>query len=152
MKTAKLALAVLPALLLAWSAAADEGEPAPEAPVAPYATGGQELVGPMWRLTELNGELAAEDVETTLDFSEDGQIGGNGGCNAYGGDYEISGEDLTFSNVFSTLMACPDEKTPQERAFFDVLEQTRRYEVAEGELLLKGEEDTILARLAEQTP
>lgn len=43
------------------------------------------LAGTSWRLTQLDGEPVAPAVTATLVISAD-NIGGNGGCNDYGGD------------------------------------------------------------------
>lgn len=114
---------------------------------APYATSAHVLVGPVWQLAELNGEPAAENIETSLTFSESGEIGGNGGCNSYGGDYAVDGESLSFTNIFSTMMACPGQESPQEQTFLAALEATLSFEIVDEELLLKDREGDTLARL-----
>lgn len=58
----------------------------------------------------------------TLEFGEDGQVGGSGGCNSYGGKYRAEGETLTFGEIESTLMACADgQVTTQESRFLQAL-------------------------------
>src|SRR5699024_10529902 len=48
----------------------------------------------------------AED--THLDLSADGTVTGNDGCNHIGGSWEEDGEQIGFSDMIATLMACPD--------------------------------------------
>jgi heat shock protein HslJ len=46
------------------------------------------------------------EVETTISFGEDGQFGGNVGCNGFGAEYEVSGSEITFDAIVSTMMYC----------------------------------------------
>jgi putative lipoprotein len=146
MEIITLAPALLAATMSAGAALAGEAVTDP----APYAASEHALIGPVWELDALDGEPSAAGIETTLTFSREGQIGGNGGCNAFGGDYNVSGGTLSFSNIFSTMMACPDQETPQEQVFLAALEATQAFEIVEGELLLKDAGDAVLARLAPQ--
>lgn len=51
---------------------------------------------------------AVEGVDTSIEFSADGKLHGNVGCNVFNGDYKVDGDTLTFSPVASTLMFCGD--------------------------------------------
>ncbi|KKB12840.1 hypothetical protein VE25_05215 [Devosia geojensis] len=124
------------------------GEPADEAPAEGEPEGDEPADAALdgnWRLVELDGEPAAEGFETTLIVSP-GQIGGNGGCNTYGGSLEVTGSKIDITNVFSTMMAC-EESLAQEQAFFAALENAQSYEIVDGALQLKGADGTVLARL-----
>ena len=75
----------------------------PEAPAA--------LPGTSWTLDSYLAEngtkipvLAGTTVTAT--FGADGNVGGNAGCNHYGGDYTLDGENLSGSSRYSTLMYC----------------------------------------------
>jgi heat shock protein HslJ len=60
----------------------------------------------------------------------DGQAGGMGGCNAYGGTYEIENGNISFNEITSTLRACADQGvTEQERRYFQALESAGSYEL-----------------------
>ncbi len=59
---------------------------------------------------------------------EDGRAGGNGGCNSYSTSYEIDGFDVTFGEVASTLMACPEPASAVESAYFADLAQVVSYQ------------------------
>lgn len=48
---------------------------------------------------------ALPDVETSIEFKE-GQMGGNVGCNGFGGEYSVEGDTITFGPVVSTMMYC----------------------------------------------
>jgi heat shock protein HslJ len=49
---------------------------------------------------------AHSEVETTISFGEDGQFGGNVGCNGFGAEYEVNGSEITFDAIVSTMMYC----------------------------------------------
>lgn len=87
------------------------------------------LIGTGWVLETVGGAPAAAGVTSSLVLGEDGSAGGNGGCNSYGGDVTIDGASLSFSQIASTLMACPEPAMSQERALFDALGATARYEI-----------------------
>lgn len=104
------------------------------------------LEGSAWNLTMLEGAEASQDVTTTLTFGQEDDIGGNGGCNVFGGsvDFAQSGA-IDIFDVFSTLMACEDSRMRQERAFFDALESATRFTLENETLTLADETGTVLA-------
>lgn len=60
----------------------------------------------------------------------DGQAGGMGGCNSYGGSYEVENGSLSFDEITRTLIACADENvTEQEQRYFEALESAGSYEL-----------------------
>lgn len=64
-----------------------------------------------------------------------GQAGGSGGCNSYGGTYQVNGNNISFGQITSTLMACQDERiTEQEQLYFAALESASQYQI-EGDQL-----------------
>jgi heat shock protein HslJ len=95
------------------------------------------LEGTNWRLAEINGEMPLANTEVTLSFNE-GILGGNAGCNSYGGDYVVGpGGALQIGDVFRTLMAClePDGVMEQEEAYLSTLERGNSY-VIDGDTLI----------------
>ena len=102
------------------------------------------LTGTSWRLTQLDSGPVAPDVASTLIISAD-SIGGNGGCNTYGGDLAKTPTGIDITQVFSTLMAC--DGLEQEQAFFAALEAADSFALVEGNLHLRGN-GTVLAQLA----
>nr|WP_295888943.1 META domain-containing protein [uncultured Devosia sp.] len=111
-----------------------------------FADGGglADLVGTSWRLTQLDGQPVAPNVGSTLIISAD-SVGGNGGCNTYGGDLAQTPDGIDISQVFSTMMAC--DGLDQEQAFFAALDATDAYALVDGDLRLLGN-GTVLAQLA----
>ena len=103
-----------------------------------------DLIGTNWKLTTLDGGPVDATVTSTLAISAD-SIGGNGGCNTYGGDLTATPTGIDISQVFSTMMAC--DGLDQEQAFFAALEAANNFAIVDGNLhLLEG--DTTVAELA----
>jgi len=103
------------------------------------------LVGPRWRLVELEGEPALEGGgarEPHIVFSPRDsvdRVGGATGCNTMGGTYEIEGASIRFSQLFSTKMACvEEERMRQETRFLKALETADRYAVTGDTLALSA--------------
>ena len=109
------------------------------------------LVGPRWRLVELEGQpsLAGGGArEPHLIFSRDSvdRVAGATGCNSMGGRYEADGERIQFSDLFSTKMACVEEdRMRQETRFVRVLERADRYSIS-GDTLALSEGETVVAK------
>jgi heat shock protein HslJ len=88
-------------------------------------TSGNSLAGTTWTLVSYGDAAsptaAATGVETSLTFNKDGTVGGNMGCNGFGGDYSVKGETITFGNLISTMMACEEPRMSQETATFSIM-------------------------------
>jgi heat shock protein HslJ len=78
-----------------------------------------------------------------MTFSEDGTVTGNSGCNGFGGNYTVEGDQITFSEVVSTLIACEDARMAQEDAVLTVVSGTATYRI-EGSTLTLTNNDTVL--------
>jgi heat shock protein HslJ len=100
-----------------------------------------------WKLTAygpVNAPAAAvEEAEAGLTFNEDGTVTGNSGCNGLGGTYTVEGDQVTFSEIVSTLMACEDPRMAQEAAVHQVLTDTATYKI-EGNTLTLTNNDRVL--------
>lgn len=140
-KTYGILMAALVALVVALAACTPTGgEPesiaAPTEQPAADATGGgatdlektdemseNDLTGVRWALTSyLNaaGETveALADREVTAEFTADGRVAGQGGCNNYFAGYTVDGNNLTISQAGSTMMACEPAEVMQQEADF----------------------------------
>lgn len=104
-----------------------------------------------WDLVTIGGEAVDEEVSTTLNIGDDGSIGGNGGCNTYGGSISFSGESgIEISEVFSTMMACPDPAMAQERSYFDALGLAAQYRLEDDRLILLDGDGNAVAEFSVQ--
>ena len=110
------------------------------------------LVGPRWRLVELEGQpsiAGGGSREPHLIFSlTEGvdRVGGATGCNSMGGKYHIDGQTIHFSEIFSTKMACvEEERMRQETRFVGALERADRYSIS-GDTLTLNTGGTVIAK------
>jgi heat shock protein HslJ len=102
------------------------------------------LAGTMWLLQSLGptGNLhpALTTTEVTLQFSDDGRVNGQAGCNSYFGQYssDVDGS-LTITGLGSTKMFCHEPGVmQQEQDFLNALAAAERYEVKNGRLHISG--------------
>ena len=74
------------------------------------------------------------NITLSIDI-ENRQLGGIGGCNAYGADFVLDdeGHEMTISNVISTEMWCeqPEDVMQQEQSYFATLEKVRFFTLDE---------------------
>ena len=105
--------------------------------------------------------FGAPDAETpiveastiTLEFGADGQAGGSGGCNSYGGEYQVQDHTLSFSQINSTLMACADERVmQQEQRYFQALETAGQFELTDDHLAIRYDDGQGVLNFVRATP
>lgn len=100
------------------------------------------LTDTYWKLTELNGKpMVTEDAKTLREiylvlYKEDNRVGGNAGCNGYGGTFKAdqNGFNLSFKQMFRTQMAC--DGLDVENEYMAVLEKADAYYIIGNELQL----------------
>ena len=90
-----------------------------------------------WKLVSY-GDAAAPTpalpgVDTSISF-EEGQFGGTVGCNSFGGDYTLSGNQMSIGSVISTMMFC-DQTSAQESAVLNILSDQTMTITQSGNLL-----------------
>lgn len=114
-------------------------QPAP-APEAPKVSGND------YRVTAIGGTPVTGMRPVTITFSEDGRVGGFGGCNSFGGSFKELNGKLTFGNLISTMMACLDVPAgAQESALHATLkDRVMVAPGADGKVLLTGENGTVI--------
>jgi len=117
---------------------------------APRPVPSPSLRGTLWRLQALQDgrtpTLSAPPGRAAeLQLATDSErISGSGGCNRLMGGLQLNGEQLRFSRLASTKMACPPAVTAYERRFVEALEQVRRYSIDKHNLLLQDERGRTL--------
>lgn len=103
------------------------------------------LVDIEWQLTSMAGKTPLAETNVTLNLSKD-TIGGNDGCNSYGGSYTSAKDTITFGDdIFSTMMYCTDEIAVQYQAFYEALKQAATYKISNNSLTLIDSKGSILA-------
>lgn len=135
-------------LLLAACSSTDSGDGA--ATSTPSEASAQ-LAGTSWVLESMGDQQAADDTSATLQFSEDGEVSGSGGCNNYSGEFTTDGETLKVGELAVTLMACEGPVGDQESAFLSALAETQRFAIDEDALTLSDEDGADLLVFAAQS-
>lgn len=93
------------------------------------------------------------DSTITVAFNADGEVGGSGGCNSYGGTYTMEEEHLAFSEIVSTLMACADQAvTEQEMVYLAALQSADRFAIADGMLTIWYDSESSALTFVQATP
>ena len=140
MKIAGFVASLLAVLLLAGCVSS----PASESPSGDVVA--MPLTNTYWQLVSVAGEPVPESdrqQKPHILFLDDGRVSGFSGCNQYMGDYRVTGENLLFDSMSSTLMACPDNLT--EELLFAALAKTVGVNLEGIELRLLGEAGEELA-------
>ena len=121
--------------------------PAAEAPSThPKPTG---LGKTDWKATSILGR-AAGSADSTLSFLGDGQVAGNGGCNAYQGGVTLEDGRIEFSALATTRMMCSPPVSGQETVFLEALGMARSWEQSGDMLELIDDNNEVVLRLARQ--
>jgi heat shock protein HslJ len=85
-----------------------------------------QLAGTSWRVVAVNGQATPVRGEYAMRFDAGGGVGARFGCNGMGGQYRLAGDQVTVSNLTSTLMGCPEPAATLERQGAAVLGQPMR--------------------------
>jgi putative lipoprotein len=106
-----LATAMVALLLAVPAATVAEDEPAGET----------EIEGVTWLLREQASEDGLQAIEEDIMVSlvmEADMAAGTGGCNRYSTSYVLDDERISFGEIASTLMACPDPAGTVEHQYY----------------------------------
>jgi heat shock protein HslJ len=109
------------------------------------------LAGTEWQLVFYGDPdeptIVIQSHVPTISF-EEGQAGGSGSCNSYGGSYTVEGERLQFGEMAWTEMACGEEGVmEQEMAFLSILTAVESFDLADDDLTLRGPEGNLVFKL-----
>jgi heat shock protein HslJ len=115
------------------------------------------LVDTTWVMTAYNnGEgglvSALADTQVTAIFDDEGQVGGHGGCNTYGGSYSVDDNSISFSELVQTLMMCaePEGVSEQETGYLAALGAATTYSIRGDRLELRNGDDQIMVSYVAQ--
>ena len=101
-----------------------------------------------WELVDITGNTTALTVlfprkKPILVFNFSGlQAGGNGGCNGYGCKVTTKGNQISFSNILSTMMACEGNGEP---LYFQSLQTITSFKFTDDNslTLLAGDQEAL---------
>ncbi len=126
------------------------GQGCPQGPQARAALPKPILRGTLWRLQALQDGVTPKLLQPPgrapdlrLDPARE-RVGGSGGCNRLMGGFQLNGEQLRFSGLASTKMACQPVVMAFERSFIEALGQVRRWSIDKRNLLLHDERGRTL--------
>lgn len=109
-----------------------------------------------WTLTGIsNGEAVVQmAIDPTIFMMIDGNsVGGNAGCNSFGGDVSFDNSQLTFDALFATEMYCAEEEANQREAeFLTALPKVSSYIIIRQQLTLFNDTGDMIATFSEQQP
>ncbi|HUF05101.1 MAG TPA: META domain-containing protein [Aridibacter sp.] len=104
-----------------------------------------DLFGTKWRLTRMNGEPVKEASGAWMAFDgANGSIYGYGGCNSFGGGFEIDADVFSAPRVVSTKRACLIDWGVED-GFFKALAQGGKIESASDSLIIRNGGEELLA-------
>jgi len=98
-----------------------------------------------WEVISIHGQKDFSQKPNMSFSQKDQQVGGNSGCNNYGGKFSIKGNDISFGQMMSTMMACIGDNT--EDRFFSALDQVKSYSFKNGKLQLIDKNQNIVLEL-----
>lgn len=105
------------------------------------------LIG-SWKLTSYGPAAspnpAVDGAGAELTFNKDGTVTGTSGCNGLGGNYKVEGDQITFDQIASTLMACDDPHMAQEGAVHQVITNTASFKIEGSTLTLTNNENVLI--------
>lgn len=104
-----------------------------------------------WLAEDIRGGGVIDNLQTVLEIAADGSFSGSGGCNRMKGNSTISGDEITFGPIASTMMACAPAVSDQEEKFFAALGDVRAWRIdpAQNKLALLDEQGKAVILLAQ---
>lgn len=133
-------------VMLLTMAACNSNEPQPRASSTDEVT--HELAGTRWALVQLGDKPVTvreggREAYIVLN-SADGSVVGHAGCNRLSTNYKQTGAQLSFSDVITTRMFCPD--MPTEIALLEAMKVTAGWRITGSQLELLNGQQTPVAR------
>lgn len=107
------------------------------------------LIGTYWKLMSIDAEpVTVVDGQREPYFvlqRHEQKVHGNGGCNAFSGQYSTDDGHLRLSGIVSTRMFCADGMA-SEKAFLDLLQRRLQPQIDGNQLMLLGDDGQTRAR------
>jgi len=132
------AFGLLPLLALALVMASCATSREPSGPVPA-------LAGTRWFVTQIDGKAPLHEVPLMADFTAEGRINGDTGCNNFSGPYVQTGSTVQIGELLSTRRACVDSAVQrQESRLLDILQGASMARLVKGELHLRTDEGSVV--------
>jgi heat shock protein HslJ len=112
--------------------------------------GGVGMTGTTWRPTIVGSEELPVDSGMFVQFSVDGSINGNGGCNSFFGSLQKKDDGIVVGELGSSRMACPGKIMDREVAFMQALRSAVVFETGDDRLQLIDDAGVLLADLVSE--
>jgi heat shock protein HslJ len=90
------------------------------------------------------GEASLQREAYLVLKASSGRVTGSGGCNRLTGSYKLNGDQLTFSHMSVTMMACT-KGMETEKAFLAELRNVAKWKIEGTHLELLDAGDTLVA-------
>jgi len=106
-----------------------------------------------WLAEDIGQAGVIDMLQSTLKFDVNMNVSGNAGCNRYFGSAKVNGDEIIFSQLGSTRMACAPAIMNQEQLFLAALTAARSWRIdAERNLLyMSNEKGEIILRFSRLT-
>ena len=95
----------------------------------------QSLKGTAWSVEDIAGKGVVDMSHTTIEFTDDGRIAGDTGCNRYFGSVELAEGTIKVGILAGTRKACIPALMDQERSFYQAIDEVTSWEIADTGLL-----------------
>lgn len=93
--------------------------------------------------TDVEGTTIPGGGPLTLDFTDDGRVSVNAGCNTGSGTVDFANHTMTVGPLAMTLMACPGEAATADAWVTAFLEESPSWKVAGDDLILSTDTATV---------
>ncbi|MDL2231923.1 META domain-containing protein [Porphyromonadaceae bacterium OttesenSCG-928-L07] len=103
-----------------------------------------------WITETMNGESVDQEEGRNMFIQFDktaGKVNGKAACNRYFGTYELNGNNLKFSQMGSTRMACLN--MDQETVFLKILQETTGFQIKDNKLVLMQDKKELAVLVRE---
>jgi heat shock protein HslJ len=98
-----------------------------------------DLTNTNWSLVSMNGQAPIAGHDLTLKFQSSTQLGGDSGCNSYGGRYVVNGSRISVDQLVSTMRACVEQSLNNQEALFQSsLNHATQFSVTGSQLTLQN--------------
>ncbi len=127
--------------------------------LAAFAVQSSDLSGTSWDvLSYNNGKQAVVSVilntAITANFSADGHLSGNAGCNDYSASYQTTGQNIKIGPTAATSKFCasPDGVMDQETQYLAALETVATYRIDGNKMEMRTADGALAATFQKATP